>query len=94
MTFCSCVIVGSLVASIGGGACPAPGPSGARPSHHSVKLSSNLFTFSATTAGDYVARAKRAGLSWPLTAELGDEELERQLFPLRTSRATAVAEPD
>jgi len=34
-----------------------------------------------TTAGDYVARARRAGLSWPLPADLSEEELERRLFP-------------
>jgi hypothetical protein len=33
---------------------------------------------SATAVGDYVARARRAGLTWPLPAELGDEELERR----------------
>lgn len=36
---------------------------------------------SATSAGDYVARAKRAGLSWPLPADVSDEDLERRLFP-------------
>ena len=35
---------------------------------------------STTAAGGYVARAKRAGLSWPLPADLSDEELERRLF--------------
>lgn len=28
-----------------------------------------------------VTRAKQAGLGWPLPDELGDEELERLLFP-------------
>ena len=36
---------------------------------------------SATTVREYVTRAKQAGLGWPLPDELGDEELERLLFP-------------
>lgn len=48
-----------------------------------------------TTAGDYVARARRAGLSWPLPAELGEEALERRLFPPPPAdRATARPAPD
>jgi len=50
---------------------------------------------SATGAGDYVARARRAGLSWPLPAELSDEELERRLFPPPAAgRPAARPEPD
>jgi transposase len=33
------------------------------------------------TVSDYVGRAQRAGLSWPLPEGLTDEELERRLFP-------------
>src|SRR5512139_2802632 len=36
---------------------------------------------SNSTVGDYVVRAKRAGLAWPLPGELGEEELYRKLFP-------------
>lgn len=36
---------------------------------------------SATTVREYVARAKQAGLSWPLPEGVGDAELERLLFP-------------
>src|SRR5580700_11199153 len=36
---------------------------------------------SATTARDYVYRAKRAGLTWPLPDALQDEQLEQRLFP-------------
>lgn len=36
---------------------------------------------SNSTVGDYVVRARRAGLSWPLPDELGEEELYRKLFP-------------
>jgi transposase len=48
----------------------------------------------ATAVGDYVARAGRAGLSWPLPAELSDEALERQLFPPPAARPAARPEPD
>jgi transposase len=35
----------------------------------------------ATSAGEYLRRARRAGLSWPLAADPSDEDLERLLFP-------------
>ncbi len=35
----------------------------------------------ATSAGEYVRRARRAGLGWPLPDGLSDETLERLLFP-------------
>ena len=34
-----------------------------------------------TTVSDHVARAKLAGLSWPLPDDLDDAALERALFP-------------
>ena len=34
-----------------------------------------------TTVGDYINRARRAGLGWPLAEDLSDEDLERLLFP-------------
>jgi hypothetical protein len=33
------------------------------------------------TVGDYLHRAKAAGLSWPLPDDLSDTALEQQLFP-------------
>jgi transposase len=36
---------------------------------------------SATSAGECIRRARRAGLSWPLPEGMTDEALERQLFP-------------
>jgi transposase len=36
---------------------------------------------SCSTVSEYVQRATRAGLSWPLPEGLGDEELNRKLFP-------------
>jgi transposase len=38
------------------------------------------------TVGDYLHRAKAAGLSWPLPDELSDTCLEQQLFPSTASR--------
>ncbi len=37
---------------------------------------------SNSTVGEYLHRAKAAGLSWPLP-EMGEEELYRSLFPER-----------
>src|SRR5579875_1874048 len=34
-----------------------------------------------TTVNDHVARAKRAGIGWPLPEEMDDTTLERTLFP-------------
>ena len=36
---------------------------------------------SRPTVAEYLRRAKAAGLSWPLSSELDDAELERKLFP-------------
>ena len=36
---------------------------------------------SRTTVGDYLRRAVRAGLSWPLPEDLSDHELDQRLFP-------------
>jgi transposase len=38
-------------------------------------------SISNSTVGDYVVRARRAGLTWPLPDELSEEELYRKLFP-------------
>ncbi len=35
-----------------------------------------------TAVGDYIARATRAGLSWPLPEDLSEAALDRLLFPL------------
>jgi transposase len=42
---------------------------------------------SATAARDCIWRARRAGLAWPLPADLTDEELECRLYPLPTVAA-------
>jgi transposase len=38
-------------------------------------------SLSHSTVGDYVRRAKRAGVPWPLPEDWGDEHLEGALFP-------------
>ncbi len=52
---------------------------------HEVGLSNRAIAracrISNSTAGEYVRRAKQAGLGWPLPEELGEEQLYRQLFP-------------
>src|SRR5450631_4193086 len=45
----------------------------------------------ATAAGDFIRRARRAGLAWPLPDDLGDEALEGQLFPASAARAEIKA---
>ena len=45
------------------------------------------------TVCDYVQRAKRAGLSWPLPEQLGEEQLYRLLFP-DSSRPRRVERPE
>src|SRR5574339_258264 len=52
---------------------------------HEVALSNRAIAracrVSNSTVGEYVRRAKQAGLGWPLPEELGEEELYRKLFP-------------
>ena len=47
-----------------------------------------------TSAGEYVARARRAALAWPLPQGLDDAGLERLLFPPPPTPTTARPEPD
>ena len=44
------------------------------------KIAASL-SIGVTTAGEVIWRAKRAGLSWPLPENLGDEALERLVYP-------------
>ncbi len=48
----------------------------------------------ATTVGDQLVRARRAGLSWPLPEDLGEEALERRLYPPPVGRPEARSTPD
>ena len=48
-----------------------------------------------TAAGEYIRRAARAGLNWPLPADLSDEALEHRLFPVTpTGSAKERPQPD
>ena len=47
-----------------------------------------------TTAREYLDRAKRAGLSWPLVDDLTDEALERRLFPAAADQQEERPRPD
>jgi hypothetical protein len=38
-------------------------------------------TIGRTAVGDYINRARRAGLGWPLPEGISEVELERRLFP-------------
>ena len=44
------------------------------------KIAASL-SIGVTAAGDCIRRARRAGLSWPLPADLSDEALERLVYP-------------
>jgi len=45
----------------------------------------------ATSAGDCIRRARRAGLAWPLPEDLDDEALEVRLFPASVALAEIKA---
>ena len=48
-----------------------------------------------STASDYLSRARAAGLSWPLPADLADAELEGRLFPRSVQvRSATFPQPD
>lgn len=46
----------------------------------SRQLAASL-TIGATTVIDYLGRARRAGIAWPLPEDLTDEALEARLYP-------------
>jgi transposase len=48
----------------------------------------------SSTVGDYLQRARNAGLRWPLPEELGDAELEQRLFPPPTPANSSRLFPD
>ena len=65
--------------------------------HFELKLSQRQIARSSnlgqSTVNDYLARFKRAGLSWPLPAELSEAELESTLFPT-AGQSPATLPPD
>lgn len=44
---------------------------------------------SRSTAGDYLYRAEKAGIGWPLPEGLTDQELEQKLFPSQPTEAVS-----
>ena len=61
-------------------------------SHRTIGASIHV---SPSTVGDYLGRAKAAGLTWPLSPELDDDALERLMFPPADGSAPGVRiEPD
>ncbi len=47
----------------------------------SARQVSRSLKVARSTVGEYLRRARTAGLSWPLPEELDEETLERKLFP-------------
>ena len=58
---------------------------------HSYQKIAASVGVSSSTASDTCARAKRAGLSWPLPPELTDGELEDLLYPSAASKSDHLA---
>ena len=54
---------------------------------HSLKVS-------RSTIADYLYRAERAGISWPLSEDLTDQEIEQRLFPSEPVSVAAKPLPD
>ncbi len=48
---------------------------------------------SNSTVGDYLVRAGKAGLGWPLPEELSEDDLYRRLFPEETGEVSPSARP-
>jgi len=47
---------------------------------------------SNSTVGEYIARAERAEVEWPIAEELSEEELYQQLFP-EVDKPKAIERP-
>lgn len=60
-------------------------------SRHQIAQSCQI---SRSTVGDYLDRFAKAGLSWPLSETLSDEELEKKLFPPGASEPSGKPLPD
>ena len=74
-------------------------PTFARFSLHASGLSTRKIATSPgvgqSTASEYVKRIKRAGLTWPLAAEMTDAALDALLFqPIGSTRRLVEAQPD
>ena len=60
----------------------------------SIRTIARSLGTSPSTVGDYLRRAKVAGLGWPLPESVDDTGLERRLFPVPPLRHTARPLPD
>ena len=60
----------------------------------SIRAIARSLGTSPSTVGDYLRRAKVAGLSWPLPEAVDDAGLERRLFPVPPPSRTARPLPD
>lgn len=60
----------------------------------SVREIARAIQVSPTTVGDYLRRAKLAGIAWPLPAELTESVLEQKLFPAVPAVKNRCPEPD
>jgi len=56
--------------------------------HRAIATSCRL---GATTVRDCLLRSQAAGLSWPLPAEMDEEQLEQLLYPPAPTAAPAAA---
>ena len=60
----------------------------------SIRAIARSLGTSPSTVGDYLRRAKVAGLSWPVPESVDDAGLERRLFPVPLPSRTARPLPD
>ena len=60
----------------------------------SIRAIARSLGTSPSTVGDYLRRAKVAGLGWPLPELVDDTGLERRLFPVPRPSRTARPRPD
>ncbi len=63
-------------------------------SGHSHRAIAQACSVGVGTVSEYVGRAKRAGISWPLPEELDDTALESKLFPSRPVSKSRRPRPD
>ncbi|MEW5867602.1 MAG: ATP-binding protein [Bacillota bacterium] len=60
----------------------------------SVRKIGTCCNLNRSTVSDYLARAKIAGISWPIPDGMDDETLENLLFPKNVSTRRAIRELD
>ena len=66
-----------------------------RASGMSTREMASSLSVGRTTLREYLSRANRAGLDWPLPVDLSDSDLEARLFPQRKGDDLgAISQPD